>query len=412
MTQPDFRWSPRTEAELQMALTSGLLEETHYLDLKRELAPGRSGSKGIAKDLAAFAIDGGMILVGVDEGEDPTQPPSLTPQPLDGMAERVEQIAQAAISDPVRVQTTAIPSTDEPSKGYLAIRVNPSPRAPHMVDGRYYGRGDKTNVILSHDDVMRHHRRLLSDRSDLQLEAKELLDEIDPTASLIALIADPIGLRDDLLVELTGDPNWENQVAAILQQADQTAKGADYPPYIRATGFQRRAEGVAVTDGMHNATREFKGDGRAAELVFHETGRLTLISERATFMHTRPVQPEPPAAKLIFEELIVAKTAILVAVTAETAKLTQYRGSWRFALLVRGLKGGSAWILADSFGFSNGSGYTADTYARETEAAFADIATDPNAVARDLTMPLLRSLGVHTHSKFQWMRNEQAQEKH
>lgn len=92
MTQPDLSWSPRTELDLQSALANGLLEETHHLDLKRELAPGRSGSKSLAKDLAAFAIDGGMILVGVDEGEDTTRPPTLVPQLTDGLAERVDRL--------------------------------------------------------------------------------------------------------------------------------------------------------------------------------------------------------------------------------------------------------------------------------------------------------------------------------
>ncbi|WP_407984065.1 helix-turn-helix domain-containing protein [Prescottella defluvii] len=71
MTSPDLLSSPRTESELQSALTGGLLEETHYLDLKREISPGKSGSKGIGKDLAAFAVDGGMILIGVEENDDP-----------------------------------------------------------------------------------------------------------------------------------------------------------------------------------------------------------------------------------------------------------------------------------------------------------------------------------------------------
>lgn len=402
MTPSDTSWPPRTETELQLALDTGLLEETHYLDLKRQLSPGQSGSKGIAKDIAAFAIDGGVILVGVDEGDDPTQRPSLAPQPLDGMAERVEQIARASISGPVQVQTTAIPSTGDASKGYLVVRIDPSPRAPHMVDGRYYGRGDKTNVTLSHDEVLRYHQRQLADRSDLQAEARNLLDGTDPAIALVALIAEPIGLRDDLLVELTADPNWENQISDILAAADKPKASPDYPPYTRAGGFQRRAEAVAVSEGMRNSTREFSGNGDASELVFHESGRLALVSERAVepFGHNSAGQP---ADKRIFEELILAKTTILAQVAAETAERTQFYGSWRFALFVRGLEGGTSGILADDVRAYTGSRYTSDTYAKETEVTFADLSTDPNTVTRALTMPLLRSLGVHTHPRTEWI---------
>lgn len=409
MTPPDLSWSPRTESELQSALADGLLEETHYLDLKRELPSGKSGSKGIAKDLAAFAVDGGMILVGVDEGDDPAQPPSLAPQTLEGMAERVEQIARTAVAAPLRVQATAIPSLEEPGKGYLAVRIPPSPEAPHMVDGKYYGRGDKTNVILSNDEVLRYHRLRLSDRSDLQAEAAALLDEIDPTASLLALIAEPVGLRSDLLVKLTEHSNWDAEVTTLFQQAER-ATIPDSAPYIRAAGFQRRAEGVAVTAGMHYDVQEFKDDGKAAELVFHESGRLTLVSEAATYMHTRPVEPTPREHKLVNEELIVTKAANLVYMTAAVSQWAQYQGSWRFALLVRGLKGGTAWVYANQFGH-NGPEYTKDTYARETEATLLDITTDPNSVVRDLTMPLLRSLGVHNHSNLGWVRSVLAAER-
>ncbi|MEV8194753.1 ATP-binding protein [Rhodococcus pyridinivorans] len=402
MTSSDTSWPPRTEADLLLALNNGLLEETHYLDLKRELSPGKSGSKGIAKDIAAFAIDGGVILVGVDEGDDPTQRPSLSPQPLEGMAERVEQIGRASISDPVQVQTTAIPSTDDASKGYLVVRIDPSPRAPHMVDGRYYGRGDKTNLTLSNDEVMRYHQKQLADRSDLQAEARNLLDGIDPAIALIALIAEPIGLRDDLLVDLTANQNWENQVSGLLAVADNRSNSPDYPPYTRASGFQRRAEAVAVTQGMFNSIREFSGNGDCTELVFHESGRLSLVSERAAEPFGQNSAGRP-ADKRIFEEMILAKTTILAGVAAETARETKFYGSWRFALFVRGLENGTSGILADDVRAFTGSRYTSDTYAKETEVTFKELSTDPHSVTRALTMPLLRSLGVHTHPRTKWI---------
>ncbi len=356
----------------------------------------------MAKDLAAFAIDGGMILVGVDEGEDTTRPPTLVPQLTDGLAERVEQVARMAVSEPLRVQTTVI-SSSEPSKGYLVIRIPPSPRAPHMVDGRYYGRGDKTNVVLSNEEVLRHHQRLLHDRSDLQAEVRELLNDIDREMPLFAVIADPIGARDDFLVELAEAHNWETRVGELVRRAGDGAKGPNYPPYVRGAGFQRRAEGVAVTDGMHDDVRRFDGDGKALELVFHESGRLTLVSERATVMYAPPVQPPRPERKVIFEELIADKVEMFVRVTAEVARSAHYQGSWRFALTVRGLKGGVSYLRVDDFGRFSGAEYTADVYARETEAALTEFIDDPNAVVQALTMPLLRGLGVHRHQKLAWL---------
>lgn len=153
---PDVtRWTPTTENDLQRALDEGLLEETHYLDLKREIPSGSRANKELARDMAQFAIDGGVLVVGVEEVKD--HPPELRPQPIAGLSERVEQIARTAIDPPLAVSTTAIPSGDSPGVGYLLIHVPASAQAPHMVDGTYHGRGDKTRHRLSDAEVRRLH---------------------------------------------------------------------------------------------------------------------------------------------------------------------------------------------------------------------------------------------------------------
>lgn len=60
-----------TEGDLDQAAANGTLEETHYLDLKRELPTGTSAIKDIAKDIAAFSEDGGLTIIGVDEETSP-----------------------------------------------------------------------------------------------------------------------------------------------------------------------------------------------------------------------------------------------------------------------------------------------------------------------------------------------------
>ena len=101
VTNPGPIWNPRTEHELTDAAQNGLLNETHKLDLKRELESGDSADRGLAKDVASFSLDGGTILIGVDEA---TSPPSLTPVVLNGLPERVEQIAAMRVDEPVLVE--------------------------------------------------------------------------------------------------------------------------------------------------------------------------------------------------------------------------------------------------------------------------------------------------------------------
>jgi hypothetical protein len=55
----EAQWVPRSEADLAEAVSLGLLEETHYLELKREIPAGKGANRELARDLASLAVDGG-----------------------------------------------------------------------------------------------------------------------------------------------------------------------------------------------------------------------------------------------------------------------------------------------------------------------------------------------------------------
>lgn len=278
-----------------------------------------------------------------------------------------------------------------------------------MADGKYYSRGDKTNVVLSHEEVLRLHERLLLGRTDLVNDARAVLDSIPVEVPLLAVVAEPLGFRDDLLVDLTDDQDWENLALGLVQEA-VVAEHNNFAPAVGggARGFSRRAEGVAVTTGMNESER-FEGKNKAAEVIFHESGRLTLISERPALMWAlEGVNPPRQPQKVLFEELIVGNTDLVVRLAASVSSWAKYAGSWRFAIAVQGLSGAGSWLLAErSFGGHGGSGYTADDYVRGTERSLADITEDPSDVVRDLTMPLLRSVGTQRHPKLAWLRPQE-----
>src|SRR3990170_2672657 len=108
---------PADETDLRTALDAGQLREDEHTDLKRELAGGDRANNAIAVDLASFAIGGGTIVVGVDEGP----PPALTPITLRGQRERVEQMARSSIDPPLRIAVREIATDADPGRGYLVI---------------------------------------------------------------------------------------------------------------------------------------------------------------------------------------------------------------------------------------------------------------------------------------------------
>lgn len=383
-------WNPRTEAELQACAENGLLEETHWLDLKRELESGNSANKKLACDIAAFALDGGTILIGVDED---TSPPRLWPIPLEGLAERVEQVARMRVEEAVQIRTVAIQSTAQPGHGYLVVHIPASVRAPHMTDGRYYGRGDKTNRTLSNAEVVRLLDRRLADRRDLRVEARIIRTGLVGDAPLFVALAEPAGASDELLVPLTEAPQWQTTVFDLVQAATGDDQRQYAPTLVNPSGFARRAGAVAATTGMQNGQR-FAGTDRAAEISFAETGRLVLASKRAVANWSfHNVFPPPPDAVVVFEALILGNLGFLARLASVVGQRWGFTGSWRFALSMNGLGDSCSLTLVQRDLGDRGPTYSEEVYERATEASLIDLQERPTQVVNALVAPLLRSLG-------------------
>lgn len=144
-------WVPETIDALEAAVRNGVLVEGHHVDFKRELATGPAGNKALAKNLAAFGVEGGQIMVGVDEDGDGRL--RVRPVLLSGLKERVDQIARSAVSPPLAVRCVELATTDDPALGCLIVIVPASPAAPHQAADRLWGRGDSTNYVLSPSEV-------------------------------------------------------------------------------------------------------------------------------------------------------------------------------------------------------------------------------------------------------------------
>ena len=96
------------------------------------------------------------MIIGIREDK-PTRRFHLAPQPLKGLPEKVEQVARSLADPPLNVLTDVIEASANDGTGYLIVHIPASAAAPHMVDGRYYGRGDKTKYQMADAEVVRHH---------------------------------------------------------------------------------------------------------------------------------------------------------------------------------------------------------------------------------------------------------------
>jgi hypothetical protein len=309
----------------------------------------RALNRETARDLAQFAIDGGTVVVGLDELDDGTI--EVVPQPLNGLAEQIEQIARANCDPPLAVISRSIPTEADLALGFLVVHVPPSPSAPHMVDGRYIGRGDKTKRYLADAEVLRLHARRASQEVDaLQLlEAEFGRDPFDMKGRQQAhgfFVAEPVSGRRNMLLGLTDPPLQFDKILAFTRramdpglpaQAAVERLGAFAPDLREMQTFDRRPSSVAMMtydiDRGRQPRQLARVDVSAGELEIRDNGGLRIYLSSLS----RAKSEDDP--QLFFEVKAVGLAHRLVALAAGAADESGYLGNWSLAFGATGLLG-------------------------------------------------------------------------
>ncbi|GAA2803053.1 hypothetical protein GCM10010441_29730 [Kitasatospora paracochleata] len=400
------RWTPETEEELQGAIDMGLLEESHYLDLKEALA-SKSDNRETARDLASFAIDGGTLIIGIAE-DTASNVFSLAPQPLVGLPEKIEQIARNTPDPPLNVLTDSIPSTADPQAGYLIVHIPASPSAPHMVDGRYYGRGDKTKHRLADPEVLLlHERRRIAEKDALAMLQYEM--ERDPIPdgeqAHFFFVAHPLAARRDMLKDLvSGD--WNLQMAHLIQKAytpelnTQLGQGVVPPITYASTGYRVSRGAARATNNLSNGRKYTPNPSTseiALELQVHENGGMRLYSSRLSeALHSRPNSDE----QFIYENAAVDLTRRMLVLIHSASENAGYFGNWALAVGVTKLRGLRIFPYHAPGSLPPEARYEEDTYQETSAVTWAELNSTPGEITHKLIGPLLRALDAeHLHTK-------------
>lgn len=390
-----------TEEDLTRAIAGGFVTESHFVDLKRGLATGKNVNQNIAKDLAAFAVDGGTLIVGVEELDDGTI--QASPQRLDGLAERIDQIAGMIPDPPLAVTTTAIPTESDATIGYLLVHVPASPTAPHQVDGRYIGRGDTTNRFLTDAEVLRLHQRRIADEVDgvdlLEVEFdRDLFNDDQRKQAHLFVIAEPQTARPDMLVHITDDPTW--QPLLELKQKARTPALNNLLSGMGASEFSpglddmqtvdRRPSGAAMSTyaiDVGRIRRPDEGDPSretAAELEVNDNGGLRIYSSRFS-------DSSNGGAQVLFESMAVGFTRQAIALAAAAADAGGYLGNWTIAFGATGLRGTYSYKHSQGWGGGQGPAFGEESYKRATVVTYAQLSKTPGDLTTTLVGPLLRA---------------------
>ena len=362
--------------------------ETHSVELKRELSAGDGANKELAADLASLAIDGGFLFIGVDE----TTGPGLSPIPLKGLAERVEQVGLSRIDEPLHVVASAVPSANDPANGYLVVRVPASPRAPHMVGHRYWGRGEKTKYQLSDAEV----ERLMALREQWAANAKDALSDWmahDPMTlkkhenGHLFVVASPVPQRDRMWLPLFGGDDWRDVLRKLVSETSHGAETfvPDIPndlsnfattpdgwSWHSYTIFGERAEGEPSSD------REDRG----LLLEVCENGALRLWCGRATLQIHEQLY--------VFDSSVLGLTARMITLARSVGRAGGFFGSWDFGVGVTGLRNARLYVRQ---GFNTGPLYSQALYTGTTRAATTEIEAGTGPILGRLLGRLMRAIG-------------------
>ncbi|PKP21640.1 MAG: hypothetical protein CVU05_06350 [Bacteroidetes bacterium HGW-Bacteroidetes-21] len=157
------------------ALIEACAEESTYLEFKKatSLNKGDKERKEIAKDISAMAnADGGVIIYGVDEVDHKASGISF----VDGREftkEWIEQIVMSNTQRPLRsFKVIPIRVDHKIEQSVYIVRIQFSPEAPHMANGKYYKRANFEVFTMQEYEV----RNLYNLRHKTELEILGLFD--------------------------------------------------------------------------------------------------------------------------------------------------------------------------------------------------------------------------------------------
>jgi hypothetical protein len=274
-----------------------------------------------------------------------------------------------------------------------------------MVDGIYYGRGDRTRHRLSDADVLRLHasRRPIGAQLEAMLQHEEARDHVpvdDRQTGRLYLVAHP------LTAPTFAARNFLRQRphAALLdlvrgaeQHLHEDVGGyAPHPQY--AESIIRRSDGVALVS--HSAS----GPGRTLtddthhpeegllEIGFRHDGGIRVTCGRLTAaMRTNRVAQ----LEVILDGLAVGYALRLPRWASGIAERIGYRGAWGlggYAVGLRGLQ--SSVTVQDLEARYSAAAYDAGAYMRTTTATLEELDGNPAAVAERLVGDLVHTLGT------------------
>jgi len=388
------RWTPTSWADVESAAAAGLLDETHWVELKAAVpAASAPANLELAKDLASLACDGGLLVIGIADATGKAG--AVVGTSLAGLQDRIDQVARTRIHPPLVVRSIPLAHPSVAGHGCLLIVLDASADGPHMVDARYWGRSDTGKRTLTDLEVRRrlteNERRrdafaehFAAARGQAAIGGPGVLHVLFRPRSgrrgaLAAEVDYPLQLLHDLTTKLPRDPDgWRigelSQVRRVIHGAELSNIDVDSArrANLQTAAWQIEANFMSV---------RIEDDGS----LFFACSRLTYDAGQSGSA------PHP----VVSTRGVLALTGQLTVMVGRLGDRAGYAGSWDVGVGLTGLEGRSV-APARSGRLLGlwGATYPDDEYLALTTTTATELTDSPELVVDRLLRPAFRILGV------------------
>lgn len=392
-------WIPKTAGEVEDAARAGALTETASFDAKADLpAPKKNAS--LAIDVTSMTTDGGVLLYGVaeDDNGQPTVPAAIE---LAGAGQRIDQIVNTSISEVPSVEVRELPLERDPARGYLAVVIPRSERAPHQVivgrEFRFYGRGPKGNRILTEGEVARLYRRREEWSQDRMVLLESVVQEAgvpeDAEKGHLHAFARPAAHDPELFeraIEGLGGVQGIHQ--ALIQIPSGTRLAGSYGPNLERASYWEHHSADEWRLATH-AEDERRKIESLVELRVNRDGRGRLFCGRATAAHIGDDE------QLIIEAVIAGNAETFFAIMSAIYEAAGYHGQVDVGLAITGVEGAGSHIRSENWGPGE-LRYSADSFTRAIGVSATELRDAPALTHRLLRHFYTASTGHTNYNPF------------
>lgn len=374
--------------EVVAAAQGGMLEETQWVELKKQLGPSNKAvNVELACDLASLSVHGGVLIFGVKDKTFEVVGCDVT-----GMVDRVSQVASTRVHPPLSpVIYPAIQHPDDEALHVLVVEVPASAQAPHMVDGAYWGRSSDGKRKLADPEVRERMEARVGDAATFRARLLGMVDR-DPLASMIEghptgnghvyLLAEPcapiLGRDEDLRLQ--------NVVSALF------CTGRDNQGSMTSLSYSARDPfGVGLASHPQDAQVERRWEDSTCHLLcLDEDSSLEFVSGGGTLYRLNSPTSDGPMEALGAPVITTAPIQLFLLISELSLNHWGYTGEWRVGIHVTNLAGKRA-----SFNdlIRRAHVFPRDVYTNQvvTSPATWEVGAEPEA--RKMMAGFLRAIG-------------------